>query len=108
MSLSNVIITKQPSEKRLVSMDFSKKMATTETITAIVSVGQSLADGSITTDLEFSAQIISGQVVQFLVAGGNIPTRADIQECDYKVTVKVTTSLGQELENDGILKVKED
>jgi hypothetical protein len=108
MALSKITINKQPGETRLVSMDFSNKMATAEVIVSIDSVAQILADGGSTTDLTFSGQTINGQVAQFLVAGGTIPDRSDIQECDYKVTVTITTDYGQILENDGILKIKED
>lgn len=108
MALSKIIISKQPGETRLVSMDFSNKMVATETIVSIDSVTQSLANGGATTDLVFSGETVSDQTAQFLVSGGDIPARADIPECDYKVTVTVTTSLSQVLENDGILKVKED
>ncbi len=108
MALSKITINKQPGETRLVSMDFSNKMATAETIVSIDNVTQSLADGSAIADLIFSGQTINGQIAQFLVAGGSIPDRADIQQCDYKVTVTITTDAAQILENDGILKIKED
>jgi hypothetical protein len=108
MALSKITITKQPGETRLLSMDFSNKMVTAEIISSIDSISQILADGRLTTDLTFSGQVISGQIAQFLVSGGDIPDRDDINECDYKVTATVTTDAGQILENDGILKVKED
>lgn len=107
MALSKVIIPKQPGETRLVTMSFSNKMVTGELITAINSITQTLADGSATTDLEFTDSIYSGQSAQFLVSGGVIPSRPDITYTDYKVTVTVTTDDGQILENDGILKVQE-
>lgn len=108
MALSKITISKQPGETRLVSMDFSNKMATGEIVVSIDTITQLLADGGTTSDLVFSGQTINAQVAQFLVSGGTIPDRSDIQECDYKVTVKITTDLGQILENDGILKIKED
>lgn len=112
MALSKVTIQKQPGETKRVSMDFSNKMITGEVILSIDNIAQTLYEpegtDQPTTDLVFSGQSISGQVAQFLVAGGNIPTRSDIKEQDYKVTVTVTTDNGQILENDGILKVKED
>ena len=108
MSLSKITITKQPGETRLVSMEFSNKMVTGESLISIVNVTQSLVDGGATTDLVFSGQVFSGQIAQFLVSGGTIPDRTDINYCDYKVTVEVTTDASQILENDGILRVKED
>ena len=108
MALSKITVYKQPAEVRRVSMDFSNKMATTESIASILSVTQSKADGSATTDLTFSDQTFSAQVAQMLISGGTIPNRDDINYCDYKVTVRVSTDDGQELENDGILRVQED
>jgi len=108
MALSKIILSKQPGETRRVSMDFSNKMTDTETIVTIDEIAQSLANGEATTDLVFSGQVINGQIAQFLVSGGTIPARSDIPECDYKVTVRITTDQAQILENDGILKVKED
>jgi len=112
MALSKITITKQPGETRLVSMDFSNKMQTGETIVSVDNIAQQIyvenGPDLPTTDLTFSGQAFSGQVAQCLVSGGQIPTRDDIPECDYKVTFTVTTSNGQILENDGILKVKED
>ena len=112
MALSKITIQKQPGETRLVSMEFTNKMDSAETIVSIDSIQQFLydADGADapTSDLVFTGQTINGQIAQFLVSGGSIPDRADIQECDYKVTVTVTTDIGQILENDGILKIRED
>jgi len=110
MSLSKVTVSKQPGETRLVSMDFSNKMADDEVIVTIDDVAQSLTDGGVTTDLTITGEVISvsGQIAQFLVAGGIIPTRPDIKETSYKITVTVTTDADQVLENDGLLLVKED
>lgn len=108
MSLSKITLQKQPGETRLFSMDFSNKMVSNEAIVSIDNISQILANGDATTDLVFTNQSFSAQVVQFLIAGGEIPARKDINECDYKVTVTVTTDAGQVLENDGILKIKED
>ena len=83
-------------------------MSGTEIITSIDSITQGFADGRPSTDLTFSGQVISGQNAQFLIAGGIVPVRPDIQEIDYKITTRVTTDIGQKLENDGILRVKED
>jgi len=109
MALSKITIQKQPGETRIVSMAFDNKMAASETIVSIDSIDQLINDtGGATTDLTFTGQTINGQIAQFLVSGGEIPDRTDINECDYKVTVTITTDLGQILENDGILKIKED
>lgn len=112
MALSKITIQKQPGETKRVSMDFSNKMISGELIVSIDNVEQTLYEPNgtdqPTTDLSFSGQVISGQVAQLLVAGGTIPSRGDIKEQDYKVTITVTTDAGQILENDGLLKVKED
>lgn len=109
MSLSKNTITKQPSEVKLCSMSFANKMTGAEEIFSIVSIEQSyLSSGVTSIDLDFTNQTFSGMVAQFLVGGGVVPARNDKKETDYKVTVKVTTTFNQELENDGILKVKEE
>ena len=112
MALSKVTIEKQPSETKLVSMSFDNKMVSGEAITSILDIEQRLYDPTgpddATTDLTFAGQTYSGQIAQFLVSGGVIPTRDDIPYQKYKVTVKVQTDANQILENDGILNVKED
>ena len=97
MALSKTIVYKQPAEERLVSMTFQNKMADNENINGIDSIVATL-NGNATVDLTFANQTWSGDEVQFLISGGNIPTREDINYCDYKVTVTVTTDLGQTLE----------
>jgi hypothetical protein len=110
MSLSKVTLTKQPAEIKLCLMDFSNKMADAENITAIVGVTQLLyPSDEATADLTFAGQTYQAGVpkAQFTIAGGSIPARTDIKFCDYKVTVTITTDLGQTLENDGVLRVEE-
>jgi len=107
MSLSKTTIEKQISEKRLVTMNFDNKMSTAENIISVDTVTAYL-DDVVSSDLTFSGQTYSGQQAQFFIEGGVIPARADVNFCDYKVTVEVTTDLGQMLENDGILRVQED
>lgn len=105
--MTTLVWQKQPGETILITTDFSEKMVTGETIASIDSTAQALADGSSTNDLTISGAVISGQTVEFLAAGGTIPNRIDVNEKDYKVTITVTTSASQVLENDESLKVKE-
>lgn len=94
MASINTLLTKQPGESRLLSMDFSKKMSKGETITTIDSTVSNPAG------LTFPSTTPSGQDAGILISGGDNHKK-------YKVTVTVTTSLSQILENDGYLDVKE-
>jgi hypothetical protein len=105
--MATTVLTKQPGETRLLNMDFSHKMTTGELILSVDSVTGTLA-GAANADLTFSALTTNVQAAQFLVAGGLVPDRTDINYQDYKVTVVVTTDYGQILEEDGTLRVQED
>ena len=89
-------LVKQASEIRQFSMDFSNVMDTSETIaTKVVS---SELRGMGTTDLTISSISISGQTIVMTISGG---TRAQT----YRVEVIITTSGGQTLEGDGLLRI---
>jgi len=92
------ILTKQPWEKRYYSMDFENLMVSGETISTKVVTSEVLGGG--TTDLSITSDIISGQTVEMWIESGTHAKR-------YRVEVRVTTSLGQKLEGDGILKVRD-
>ena len=107
MALSKDTLYKQPGETRLLSMDFSNKMTTGEVISSVDSISATHY-GEVNTDLTFGNLTANAQQADFTVAGGIVPVREDINYCDYKVTVSVTTDLGQVLENDGMLRVQDD
>jgi hypothetical protein len=96
-SLAPENLCKQAAEKRQYAMNFANLMATAETISSISSVTSELR-GEGTTDLTISSTAISGQTVVMWIAGG---TKAHA----YRIEVIITTSGGQILEGDGILKV---
>jgi hypothetical protein len=94
-------ITKQPNETHLITFDFSKKMGSTETIS---SVNSNVSDpGGIT----FGSPIINAQNVNILISGGVAPSRYDVDTAPYKLTMIVTTDIGQILEEDITLNIQE-
>ncbi len=95
-------ITKQPSETHLITFDFSSKMVALETI---ISVSSNISlPASITFD---ASPTINSQTVDVLISGGSAPTRSDISYTPYKLTMIVTTSANQILENDISLNVQD-
>ena len=102
MAKVNDTLWKQPSEERLFDFYFDNKMRTGETILSVDSVVSDPAG------ITFISTSFSGQVVQLLVAGGVNPDRGDLDYTKYKITVTVSTSASQVLENEGFLHVKEE
>lgn len=95
MSLPSV--TKQPTESRLYSMDFSALMGQNETISAVSSVTK---DKTTTPDLTIGAAVFDGQIAQFRLSAGKSGTK-------YKITCIVTTSDGNTLEGEGIVQLED-
>jgi hypothetical protein len=94
-------VEKQPSEKRSYTMDFSNLMATGETIESDPApsvVSEKRGGGA--SDLTISDVTISGQTLTMWIEGG---THASV----YRIEASITTSTGQELEGDGILKIRD-
>ncbi len=87
-------LTKQPSESRLFDFDFGGKMATGETVTAVVSVV------STPSGLTVGATSFSGMIAQVRLSAGT-------DQVEYLLTCKVTTSAANTLELDGLLFVAE-
>lgn len=94
MTLATNILEKQPSETRLMTMDFSSSMSSAEAIIAVDST-TSTPVGVTFTNVAFTEKNVS-----VLIAGG-----ADKKK--YKIQFIVTTSLSQVLEFEGYLSVKE-
>ena len=96
------VVTKQPSEKRPYTMDFSAKMGSSETIEASspapAVTAITLCEG--VADITISGVTIAGQIIQMWIESGTSGAR-------YRVEVIITTSTGQILEGDGILKVSD-
>lgn len=92
---------KQPSEKRMFTMDFSAKMNSNETIKSSPAPAvTSIKTCGTASDLDITDLTISGQIMTMLIAGGTSGVR-------YRVEVILTTSLDYILEGDGILKVSD-
>jgi len=95
-------LCKQPSEKRRFSMEFSSLLSSSETIVTIDSVTSETIDGG-TSDLTISStSIVTGNAtnskIQLWIEAGTAGNK-------YRIEIKVTTSDGQILEGDGILKL---
>ncbi len=99
--MSTPSCVKQPGESRLYSFDFSALLATGETLSSVNSVTYvgdgDPADTALT--LSGSSAIVGKTVTQRILAGTS--------GVRYKVTTRVTTSLGNILEGEGILQVKD-
>lgn len=102
MAKVNSVLEKQPLEDRLFDMYFDNKMRTGETIISIDSV---VSDP---VGITFVSTSFTGQIVQMLVSAGDPPDRSDLDYNEYKITVTVTTSLAQILENEGFLRIQEE
>lgn len=87
---------KYPEEAVGYAMDFSKLLASGETITSIISVVASPTGTS--SDLAITGQAIVGSQVQMKIAAGAAGT-------SYRVAVQVNTSLGYIREGKGSLVV---
>lgn len=85
---------KQPSESRLFSFEFSANMSSGETISSITSVIAA------PTGVTLGTPTASGTKVQVRISGGTNNTQ-------YTITGIVVTSLGNILEGEGYLVVKD-
>ena len=94
MSLSKTTLEQQSTETRLLTMEFTEKMSTGETISSL-DTSSSLPAG-----ITFGAVTLDKRAVNLLCSGGTNGKQ-------YKITMIVTTSLGQVLENEGYLKIKD-
>ena len=95
-------ITKQPNETHLITFDFKKKMVTGELILTVDSTATDPAG------ITFgNTPTINPNNVQVLVSGGVAPSRDDIAQTPYKLTMLVTTDAGQILEEDITLNIEE-
>ena len=92
------IFTKQPSETRSYSMDFSNLLTSTETINTPVATSEERGGG--TSDLTISSVVVSGQTVTMTISGG---THAKT----YRIEVTISTSGSQTLEGDAMLRIRD-
>lgn len=89
--------TKQPSESRLYSMDFSALLADGETISGVTSV---VVDKITLSPIVLGTASFSGVLAQVRISGG-------LGGTIYKVTFVVTTSLSNVLEGEGLVNVED-
>ena len=95
---SKLLIIKQPSEVRQLTMNFASILSDGETISSIVSVTHEKTGGE-TSDLTVYNEVKTDTVVAFWVSGGtNFVT--------YLVEITVTTSIGQTLQGDGLISIR--
>lgn len=87
--------TKQPAEVRKITFDFATKLNTGDAVATVVGNALEVAAG-----LTASAPSIVGATVTALVSGG-LATNA----LGYKVSCRVTTTLGETLELDVYVRV---
>lgn len=83
------VLQKEVGETRLISMPFTNKMSSSE---SIVSVDRVVVEP--TADLVVTLDSVNSKNVLLLVSGGTSGVR-------YEIYVKLTSSAGQILENDG-------
>ncbi len=95
--MTDRILEKQPSESDLFNIDFTPKLATGDTVSAIVSTAVTPTTDPV---LTVAAGAISTPVVQHRISGGLDGTL-------YKITEKITTANGNTLEADVFLRVEE-
>lgn len=95
--MGTVTRTKQPWEKLPYSMDFTRRIPTGETLSAVTSVDPVPDDGTIT----ITGKTISGSEALCVIAGG---TSGSTYEIRFRVT---TTPSSYQLEEDGNLAVND-
>lgn len=96
MSVQTLI--KQPSESRLYSIDFTPLLSSGETVSSVTSFTSDQPTGAAA--LSISGIAASASLAQARIAGGT-------DKYAYKITAVVSTSLGNTLEGEGILQVKD-
>jgi hypothetical protein len=94
MTLATNTLEKQPSETRLMTMDFSSSMSTGEIISSLDTTETSPAG------VTFGTVTLGTKSVSVLISGG-------VDKKKYKIRFIVTTSLDQILEHEGYLYIKE-
>jgi hypothetical protein len=95
------ILYKTPAESFIYTIGFEKSMEQTESISTISSLTISPPHSGTETITIDSSPLIVGKDIQFRISGGT-----DGQS--YKVTAVITTSLGNTMEEDFILVVRND
>ncbi len=95
--MSDEILEKQPSESRLYDIDFAPLLASADSISAIVST---TVTPTTVPALSVAAGAISSPKTQHRISAG-------LDGALYKVTEKITTTNGDSLETDVLLRVED-
>ncbi len=98
-------LTKQPAEDRLYDMDFSPRLASVENLTGTATVTEKTVDQTTgvktgSTDLTIGVATVSAQVAQVRISVGLDGTL-------YEVTFVASTDLGNTVEAEGLLLVRD-
>lgn len=86
-------LTKQPSESKVFTMDFSANLASGETIASVTSVTADISG------LTIGTPVVGTRSAQVRISGGTVDTL-------YKVTFVVVTSASNTLEAEGYLRIE--
>lgn len=96
--LAEEVYIKQPSERRLYSVDFSSLLREDESISTIKEVSVARRGGGGEDELLVQEEEIDGQEITFWISLG-LPYQV------YRIQTQITTSTGQHLEGDVLLEV---
>ena len=109
------ILEKRSSESRLFDIDAGGMLAADETVTAITGIVHDANSGSALTfgnGVVNDAAVVlpsrvapAGELIQFRIAGGSVPTGAS--ENLYRIRVRFSTSLSNNLEAVVVLRVRD-
>ncbi len=95
------VVVKQPWEDLVVDMDLTNRMRAGDSISsvdAVVFVNQGKVPGS--GDITLSSGTFSGTIAQVRVSGGQ-------DQENYKLSYRCNTTLGDKIEGDGMLYVRD-
>lgn len=98
-------LTKQPQEDRLYDMDFSPRLATAEILSGTPTVTERTVDQvtgvrTASSDLTIGTATVSAQVAQVRISVG-------LPDVLYELTWLATTDLGNTVEAEGLLMVRD-
>ena len=94
-------VTKQPNERFKVFIDFAKRLQTGETLNSVSVTSKKVADGSDSSATIISQAAVNGPKLEARVSAG---TAGD----DHVVQMRASTSLGNTLEDEISLLIRED
>ena len=96
--MGNLFFDKQPDEEFIISVEFTDRMTTGETIASNTVTAVNISTGADATDDVFDYATITGQFLYIRVLGGT-------SGISYKMTITITTSTGNILEEEVVIHV---